>query len=411
VVSPDSRFFASPLARAIALVLLTITVLFLRRPDQFLHPDVWVEDGKFILPDFANEGAWTLTKPLAGYFLTATKLISVVAYSLSILWAPEIEQVLIVAFTCLVVLAVALSPTHLRSPFLCAVAVLLIPTESEVFAVSSYAFWWAGVLLLPALLWDGRRGGGWWRASFILVGGLSSPAILPVTLLLGLRALVERTRSEAIAFGLAALVSAIQILGMLSQNVPVAWLKMAPVLPFLIVQTYVGNFFYADHGASIGYAVLLVLIVWAWTVRSRLDFHFVLLCLAFVLLSAMVATRNSAYPFGFFQSLSYAPRYYFYPFIVLAWIMIFMASVSPRVVQIGAAAAFAAALVVAETVPVNGIGLSRRQDPIDWRAHVLACAEADEYAVPIHYIGRADKVWEVRLTGAQCRALLERSVF
>ena len=383
----------------------------MRRADQYLLAAIWVEDGKFILPEFVNEGAWTLTKPLAGYFLTATKLISVVAYTLSILWAPAIEEVLIVAFTCVVILAVALSPTHLRWPFLCAVAVLLIPTESEVFAVSSYAFWWAGVLLLPALLWDGSRGGGWWRASFIVVGGLSSPAILPVTLLLGLRALVERTRSEAIAFGLAALVSAIQIFGMLSQNVPVAWLKMAPVLPFLIVQTYVGNFFYADHGAYIGYAAFLALIGWAWAVRSRLDRYFVLLCLSFVLLSAMIATRNSAYPFGFFQSISYAPRYYFYPFIVLAWIMIFMASVSPRMVQLAAAGVFAAALVVAEVVPVNGIGLSRRQDPIDWRAHILACAEAGEYALPIHYIGRADKVWEVRLTGAQCRALLDGSLF
>lgn len=411
MASPAGRHPASPLARAIVLVPLTVAVLFLRRPDQFLHPDIWVEDGKYILPAFVNEGAWTLTKPLAGYFLTATKLISVVAYSLSILWAPEIEQVLIVAFTSAVILAVALSPTHLRSPFLCAVAILFIPTESEVFAVSSYAFWWAGVLLLPALLWDSGRGGGWWRASFIVVGGLSSPAILPVAVLMGLRALIERTRSEAVAFGLAALVSAIQIFGMLSQSVPVAWLKMAPVLPFLLVQTYVGNFFYADHGAYIGYAVLLVLIGWAWAVRSRLDRYFGLLCLSFVLLSAMIATRNSAYPFGFFQSISYAPRYYFYPFIVLAWIMIFLASVSPRAVQIGTAAAFAAALVVAEAVPVNGIGLSRRQDPIDWRAHILACAEADEYAVPIHYIGRADKLWEVRLTGAQCRALIERSLF
>ena len=64
-------------------------------------------------------------------------------------WAPEIALVLTVAFTCAVVVAVALSPTHLRWPYLCAIAVLTIPVDPEVYAVSLLAFWWAGLLAGP----------------------------------------------------------------------------------------------------------------------------------------------------------------------------------------------------------------------------------------------------------------------
>ena len=162
-------------APSIFLIVLTVAVLFMRRPDQFWHPYIWVEDGYYTLRFSLEDGWRTIFAPLAGYLCVASKLIGYAAYRISILWAPEIELALTVAFTSAVVAAVAYSPTHLRWPFLCAVAVLFVPTDSEVFAVSAYAFWWAGLLMFLALLWDTARGREWLRWSFIVFGGLSSP--------------------------------------------------------------------------------------------------------------------------------------------------------------------------------------------------------------------------------------------
>jgi hypothetical protein len=90
---------------------------------------------------------------------------------------------------------------------------------------------------------------------------------------------------------------------------------------------------------------------------------------------------------------------------LLSWILIWLAAVSPRPVQAVLAAGFALTLVLA------GPRLSRRHDPLDWKHEVLACAQANRYELPIHYIGSRDEMWHVKLTGAQCRLLLARSFF
>src|SRR6185295_20135258 len=99
--------------------------------------------------------------------------------------------------------AVALSPTHLRWPYLCAIAVLTIPVDPEVYGVSLLAFWWAGLLVVLALVWDADRGAPWLRAGYLVLGGLSAPVMVPLAPLFVLRALLERRRSEFIAAGLA----------------------------------------------------------------------------------------------------------------------------------------------------------------------------------------------------------------
>jgi hypothetical protein len=83
------------------------------------------------------------------------------------------------------------------------VALLIVPTDPEVFAVAESAFWWAGIFLILALLWDGARGWHWLRASYLLLDGLSTPVIAPIAALLMLRAAVDRRKSEYIATAIA----------------------------------------------------------------------------------------------------------------------------------------------------------------------------------------------------------------
>src|SRR6476469_3778408 len=95
------------------LCLLAVTVLWLRRPEQFSHPSIWVEDA-YNLQQYSEHGFASLFDAIAGYLILASKLLAVPAFKLSIMWSPEILLCLTIAATAAVVLAIAFSPTHLR---------------------------------------------------------------------------------------------------------------------------------------------------------------------------------------------------------------------------------------------------------------------------------------------------------
>jgi hypothetical protein len=235
LANPPVRTKPSKKTAAAGLCLLTVAVLAFRQPDQFLRPYIWGEDGLYNLPGLARHGLWILFEPIAGYEVLAMKLLSIATFKTSVLYAPEIGVVLATALTCVVVLAVALSPTYLPAPFLCAVAVLLIPTDPEVFAVVLHAFQWAGLLLLLARLWRSERQALRW--AYILFGGLSSPIIVPIAGVMTLRAIFDRTRAEIAASAIAIAVAVLQTAVLLStgwlnghsnaMNIPLASDKLA----------------------------------------------------------------------------------------------------------------------------------------------------------------------------------------
>jgi hypothetical protein len=224
-----SSLAASTYTRAALLVGLTFVVLFLRRPDQFLHPYIWDEDGTIILKAYLAHGLSSITEPVGGFYVLATKLLTLTSFKLSFVWAPYLAVYLTTAFTCMVIAAIAFSPTHLAAPFLCAVAVLLVPTDAEVFAVSEYGFWWAGLLLIVALLWDTAPARHQWlRLIYIIIGGLSSPIVAITAGLLTIRAALERRASEYWAAGLAVACAALQSWSVYSTNYAAAAAEQMP---------------------------------------------------------------------------------------------------------------------------------------------------------------------------------------
>lgn len=392
----------------ISLCAFTILVLYLGRPDQFLHPYIWVEDGTVNLKGYAERGFWSVFDPVAGYYILASKIIALAAFKASILRAPEIELVLVVAFTCFVVAAVALSPTHLPWPYLCAVGILLIPTDAEVFAVSLYAFWWAGILILLALLWDTSRNHDWLRRFYVVLGGLSSPIIVPVALLLALRAGIERNNREVVTLVIAVACSAIQGAAIYHSGAhTVAGRYSLPALS-LAADKFAGYYFigFIRHTLSpityFGFAVIAILGVACWTVRRELNFYFPLIVASYALICVMTMNRNAI---EILDSDLGGPRYFFYPYILLSWIIIWIAAKASALVRIGLFIALVFALKTAWD------GMSRRHDTINWQANVKARARSRSYKLPIHYAGDARQILQLRLTGEQCRKLISDSLF
>lgn len=380
------------------LVLLTVAILFARRPDQFLHPYVWVEDGQYVMRFVIHDGWRTIFEPLAGYLLVASKVINYVAYSLSGLWAPELQVALTVAFTCGVACAIAFSPTHLRWPFACALAALLVPTNPEVFAIAGYAFWWAALLLILALVWDTTRGMQALRLFFITFGGLSSPLAISLAPLFLLRAGIERKQSEWIASGVAVFAALAQMYAIHIQRIPNTFYMPEPLTVWVAVRQFVGEFFHIGSLAPLAVAALLAL---TWFARKKLDRHFMLLVFAYAIVCASVAVRNPLGNFAGMDPFLAGPRYYFYPFILLSWIVLWLAAESAKAVQIATAGILATILLLA--LP----GMQRRDDQIDWREQLQACARSETYQLPVHYNGNAKDVWRAPYTGAECRSVLQ----
>lgn len=401
-----------PAGRWATLLLLTVAVLWWRRPDQFSHPYVWVEEGSYTLKAYAATGLASLMEPVSGYFVLAAKLIALAAFRVSIEWAPEIAAALTVLFTAGVVAAVALAPTVLRGRPWCAVWLLLLPLDSEVYAVSEYAFWWAGVLLVLALLWDAEQGRAGWRAAFLVLGGLSSPIIAALAPLFALRALVERRRPEVAAALLAMLLAAAQTAAVfLVESDRQTYLQQIGPLAMLgkfVGFLYVSGFSPYEHriglAAVIGGMLLAGFGLAAWFARARLDRLFVLLVLAWLVLCLASVARA---PLEAIHPLAGGPRYFFYPFLLLGWIVIWLAAENPR-----RWARWALGAVLMSTVLVARERMPRRHDYTDWRVELAACAAApDTYPLPIQQDGRKENMVAVEFTGAECRALYAMSLF
>ena len=310
--------------------------------------------------------------------------------------------------------AVAFSPTHLRYRPLCALAVLLVPTDSGVFAVSLYTFWWAGILLLLALLWDQGRPA--LRTGYIVIGGLTSPLIGPVAILLAGRAAVERTRMSVLIAMLAVLLAALQAVtayfhiqntGAFSLSLAMVKMASAKLVGFF----YVGSGLLPEYRYSrVGYVMLGAFAIMIWRGRERLDRFFLLLMLSWAALCVLSIVRvpvNDIHPF------LAGPRYFFYPFILMTWVGLWIAAVSGSVAKSIFAAAYLAALWSAVTYQpgYKYAGFTRLHDYIDWRVHVERCAQSEKYRMPIHSTGDAKALWFRELTGAQCKALLADSIF
>src|SRR5262249_16392423 len=149
--------------------------------------------------------------------------------------------------------------------------------------------WWAGLLLPLALLWREER--QWLHWLYLVVGGLSSPLIVPIAALLALRLALERSRREAAATVVAGAIAIVQFVVIRAQGTTGNLFLADAGTAMAIAQKLVGGFFQAGGRPLPGLAIAAALVIVAWTLRARLDRYFVLLVLAFFTIALTVSLR------------------------------------------------------------------------------------------------------------------------
>jgi hypothetical protein len=391
------------------IVVATIAVMVLRRPDQWHAPYVWIEDGQQMLPDFIANGWRSVLHPVNGYYVLPARVIGALAATLSFRWLPQIEYWLTLAFTIFVLCAIALSPTRLRLRLACALAVLALPTDSEVFALSPLAFWWGSLLAILPLLWrDEGKPLLLLRAAMLIVGGLSSPLLIALLPLYALRAIWLRTRPVVFDFCVALVVGAAQWHAL--PPAPPLLGTLAAVPPAMFVRKFFGYFIFvpelrATHEAATlfaGIVFLAMLAVCAWRWRRELGTGFFLLIGGFLAAAVADTLRQ---PLVELHPFVAGPRYFFLPFTMLSWAVLQLFALDARVPHYVALATFA--LVVRNALE----GGQRDSARFDWQREVDRCLMSDRHDFPISYDGRAEAAWKTTIRGEDCRRMVAQSWF
>ena len=395
-----------------ALVALTMAILVWRRSDQFTHPYIWMEES-WMLREYASDGLSAVFGTVNGFPQLVARVLAVTSYKVAIFAAPEIGVALASAFTCFVVVSIALAPTYLRWPYACAAATLVIPTGAENYATVIVTFWWAGLLLPLALLWREQRQG--WRLFFIALGGLSSPIIMVLSVLFVVRALVERTRCEWIAAACACACAATMAATLLTTHAarsPPFGPAMRELMHFVskFAGWFVsGSFAFNDRALAMTAIGAVLMLIPLYLIRERLDRHFALLVAAYALISVTTAMRVEPTALNAFEA---GPRYLFYPFILIAWALIWIAAETSRWAKAGAIGILVFGIVQGFTHPSFSWG----HDRFDWPDILRKCAASDNYHIPIPYAGGPASspvrsiLWQEKFTGEQCRQLIARSL-
>src|SRR4051812_27544644 len=132
-----ARFSQSnPRLLACSCILLGWIALITRRTDQLTDAQVWVEEGSQIVPSFLEHGARAFLMPINGYWITSSRLISLLALDLGgLAHYPGVSTILGLVFVAAIFAWIGTAPLILRGVALLPLAAALVPCDTEVFVV------------------------------------------------------------------------------------------------------------------------------------------------------------------------------------------------------------------------------------------------------------------------------------
>ena len=148
------------------LSLITVLILFSRRPDAFTNPQFWAEDGAVWYANAYNFGWWkVLLVPSAGYIQILPRLCAAAALAFPLAYAPALcnaAAIVLEGLPAIFLLTrrfdfVAALPTRAYLAFL----YLVLPNSSELHANITCAQWHLAVLLFLILIAEVPQNGIW----------------------------------------------------------------------------------------------------------------------------------------------------------------------------------------------------------------------------------------------------------
>ncbi len=408
--APVAPAKSQTIALAAALALSAIAVLASRRTTTLTAPYLWAEDGLDMVPQFVLRGWQSLLDPISGYMAFVPRLISYISLSATPAAYPLTSTLLSWIFMAACVAAIALAPTRLRARPWLALACLFVPSDPEVFGTSLYSFWWIGLLLMLLTMWEPGPRLFKSRLALIVVGGLSTPLTIMAAPLIALRALVMRTREDVIIAAAAVICAAFQIREVLAVHTDTMATTLSWRTLLSVFDKFFGRYAWGIDTANqsqevwlplLGIGLALLICVTLFRLADRwLAFCLLYLLGGAIVLSIMRVSVDIMGPTGG------GPRYFFYPYVLLSWILIQgVATPGPRFARTLCGAALLLALINAAAS-----GWHHPTDTFSLRREIQSCTHFDAYAMPIHKAGSRFDVFRGLYPRAVCRYLASRMV-
>lgn len=310
-------------------------VLYWRRPDAFLEPQFWAEDGAIFFRQAYLEGARAIGLTYSGYYHLVPRLVAWFAEVAPYRFAPAIYNLAGLGSMWAVVVMLHSSRLRLPAPLAYSLALVLVPHfTGEVFVNLTNVQWPLALLLLLTVLQAQPE-----RPFHILVDigiivlvGLSTPLVALVVPILLLRAILDRSWRWGAEAGSALLVAGMQILAFRRNptsmppspnHEPWSWIE-------LLGQKLIGTFFLGRHEPYEHPPLLLlvlggllgIFLTWRLLMTGFLGKQFALPSLAF----GLAATAAAFYKFRYAADLLVPPaaaiRYFYLPWVTCCWALI-----------------------------------------------------------------------------------------
>ncbi|MFH1137973.1 MAG: hypothetical protein V1816_18030 [Pseudomonadota bacterium] len=184
--------------------------LFLIRPDAFLNPQFWAEDGRIFFQEALEHGAAALPRPFAGYIHALPRLGAWLASMGPLALAPAVFNFLAIVGT--VFTAFKIMTPRWRAPFkpFLALSLLLVPQSGEVLLNMTNFHWFSGIWLLVLALQDNPSTGFQAAGDYLLLvlAGLTGPFVVIFIPLLLIRVRYRGASAYNLIFVLLALAAA-----------------------------------------------------------------------------------------------------------------------------------------------------------------------------------------------------------
>jgi hypothetical protein len=384
-----------------------------RRPFQVLAPDVWNESGTFLLPSIIEKGLASWLEPVAGYSVLSARIIDTLALTFSFAYFPEISTYLSLMLATFVCLTVALAPTILRYPLACALALVFLPVEPEVYVIPLYSIWWMNILLLVSLLWRPEalsRKNLLLRSAFITVGSLSTPLAPLFAFLQCIRVLILRGKHEVMLGALSVMTGLVQLYYLRASGSAsgsnvlgnLATLDLKLVLTRFVAEFYYSPLWVVDWQWMMAMVGLLLVLGLALKQSLHKKHGLMILSLLFFIVVGLTLVRVSIEGI---HHLYGAPRYFFFPFLLLSWMMIQLFDwKESKIISIIVTLGFLSSAI--KIFP----HYSRLQDPLDWRQDISNCLSWDQFVVSIQYTGSNRSVWPLPIDKKICQKAVSDSL-
>lgn len=306
-------------------------ILVARRPELFLRPQFWAEDGALFFLQAWEFGARSLLEPYAGYLHTTQRLITVFSQQFDPRYAPALFVGASVALTLYVAARTQSSRLPFRPHVAYALAVVLVPDAFEVLLFLVNIQWvLAGGLLLLLISADARRPSQYFHDTLAAVLlGLTGPFSVLFAPLFIWRAVQRRTRPSTLLAALVLACATVQLWFILHTPFPPPDTRVATetflAIPGMRIAAslLVGRFVPPDYPLLVETALGALTFLTALALvlrRGPARTERLWLALAFVVLLGASLYRCRTMLPGLCHA-SFGSRYFFAPQLVFLWLV------------------------------------------------------------------------------------------